>query len=178
MKNILKAKSENKGFTLVELIIVVAVIAILATVLAPQYIRYVERSRESNDLQVATTIVRAATVAVADPQLDLPANATYTVTWNTTGTNALTVTGATGGTSAEQTAENNSVRDSIAAVLGWLTTAGAYADAQVTDAQSSAGNTQNFTFTIAVETGRVVVTAPAGATVNEWVTNIGVDSAA
>ena len=38
-------KNKNKGFTLVELIIVIAIIAVLAAVLAPQYIRYVEKSR-------------------------------------------------------------------------------------------------------------------------------------
>ncbi len=74
---------KNKGFTLVELIIVVAVIAILATVLAPQYIRYVERARQSNDLQVATNIMRAAAIAVADPQNDVPADTEIYVVWET-----------------------------------------------------------------------------------------------
>ncbi len=76
-------KSKNKGFTLVELIIVVAVIAVLASVLAPQYLRYVERSRESSDLQVATNIVRAATVAIADPQNNIPSGHYVEVLWIT-----------------------------------------------------------------------------------------------
>jgi type IV pilus assembly protein PilA len=42
-------KLDNKGFTLVELIIVIAIIAVLAAVLAPQYIKYVEKSRWSTD---------------------------------------------------------------------------------------------------------------------------------
>ncbi len=177
MKNILKAKKENanKGFTLVELIIVVAVIAILATVLAPQYIRYVERSRESNDLQVATTITRAATVAAADPQLDLPANATFTVTW-TTSTDApeLSVDGGTDD-------ENKEMLDSISSVLGWVTTAGVYDKTQVDDAQSAVGSGENFVFEIAIATGRIEVqvgTTGGTATTSGWVTDIGVDSAA
>ena len=39
----------NKGFSLVELIIVVAIMAVLIGVLAPQYLRYVERTRLQRD---------------------------------------------------------------------------------------------------------------------------------
>jgi prepilin-type N-terminal cleavage/methylation domain-containing protein len=37
----------TKGFTLVELVIVIAIIAILAAVLVPQYVHYVDKSREA-----------------------------------------------------------------------------------------------------------------------------------
>ncbi len=61
-------KMNNKGFSLVELIIVIAIMAILIVVLAPQYLRYVERSRNSTDMQNARTIMTAVETWAADPQ--------------------------------------------------------------------------------------------------------------
>ncbi len=61
-------KMNNKGFSLVELIIVIAIMAILIVVLAPQYLKYVERSRNSTDMQNATTIVDAIQIWAADPE--------------------------------------------------------------------------------------------------------------
>lgn len=60
----------NKGFSLVELIIVIAIMAILIGVMAPQLMKYVERSRESADKQVADTVRTAIVTALLDPAVE------------------------------------------------------------------------------------------------------------
>ena len=61
---------DNKGFSLVELIIVIAIMAILVAVLAPTYLKFVERSRKSNDCQTVAEVIRAVQVYAADPVID------------------------------------------------------------------------------------------------------------
>lgn len=58
----------NKGFSLVELIIVIAIMAVLVGVLAPQYLKHVQRSRVSTDIQNAEEIATAINVAISDGQ--------------------------------------------------------------------------------------------------------------
>ncbi|MCL2718224.1 MAG: type II secretion system GspH family protein, partial [Lachnospiraceae bacterium] len=60
----------NKGFSLVELIIVIAIMAILVGVLAPNLMRYIERANVAADTQTANTIRTAFLTAIMDPQID------------------------------------------------------------------------------------------------------------
>ncbi len=60
---------EREGFSLVELIIVIAIMAILIGVVALAVIPYLNRSRESRDLSTLDTVSSALTTAVAQSQV-------------------------------------------------------------------------------------------------------------
>lgn len=76
-------KKNNKGFSLVELIIVIAIMAILAGALAPALIKYINKSRASADISNADTIRSAiqTTLSNEEAMVDAPAASTgYTIT--------------------------------------------------------------------------------------------------
>lgn len=72
MKNLLakRVKKNNKGFTLVELIIVIAIIAIIVAVLAPNYVKYVEKSRWSADQNTSSELLSEVKTAIVTAQED------------------------------------------------------------------------------------------------------------
>jgi type IV pilus assembly protein PilA len=91
----------NKGFSLIELIIVIAIMAALIAILAPQYLKYVEKSRTSADETTANEILTAAKVSQTDPDND-PTTTALVVTWASTG--VITYTGSTDAVAAFQDA--------------------------------------------------------------------------
>lgn len=62
-------KLNNKGFSLVELIIVIAIMAVLIGLLAPQFIKYVQRSKYSTDVKNGQEIATVIQTLIADNKL-------------------------------------------------------------------------------------------------------------
>ena len=59
-------KNENKGFSLVELIVVIAIMAVMTAVLAPALLQYVEKSRAQKDDSAMGEVVNVVKLALAD----------------------------------------------------------------------------------------------------------------
>lgn len=78
----------NKGFSLVELIIVIAIMAILAGALAPALIKYINKSRQSTDIQNADTLRTSVQTALSNP------DAVDAITTNPTTFTSSNITGA------------------------------------------------------------------------------------
>lgn len=59
-------KKSNKGFSLIELIIAIAILVILTGLLAPQFMKYIEKSRLAKDLQALDSVYTAVQGSIAD----------------------------------------------------------------------------------------------------------------
>lgn len=61
-------KKDNKGFSLVELIVVVAIMAVLMGILVPTLVRNVEKSKKQKDLSAIEEIRNTMQINLADPE--------------------------------------------------------------------------------------------------------------
>ena len=78
----MKAKNEkkdNKGFALVELIIVIAIMAILVGIVGTQVLPYINKSKEAKDLQIINSYGTAAATAYASNAEKVKTNITFKV---------------------------------------------------------------------------------------------------
>jgi len=71
-------KRDDKGFSLIELIIVITIMAILTALLAPQLLRYVEQSRQARDRANVDTVYHAFQIACTSESVTItPGNIVY-----------------------------------------------------------------------------------------------------
>lgn len=69
MKKRITRVVNNRGFSLIELIIVIAIMAIIIAIMAPQFVRYVEKSKKGKDYEVVGVVQQAINVAMADTSI-------------------------------------------------------------------------------------------------------------
>lgn len=74
-------RNRNKGFSLVELIVVIAIMAVLVGVLAPQFIGYVAKSRQATDVQNAQTLATEIGVKIANAEAEGDTTFKPATTW-------------------------------------------------------------------------------------------------
>ena len=80
-------KKNNRGFTLAELLIVVAIIAVLVAIAIPVFTSQLEKSREATDaanIRSAYAVVQSAAL-LQDTDADIKKNNTATTTFSRTG---------------------------------------------------------------------------------------------
>lgn len=87
MKNLMKTKVNKKGFTLAELLIVVAIIAVLVAISIPIFTSQLEKSRDATDeANVRSAIAEVTAAVLSDDKKDSGngdvkyENGTYTMT--------------------------------------------------------------------------------------------------
>lgn len=118
-------KLNNKGFSLVELIIVIAIMAILVGVVGTQVIPYLENSRKAKDQQVISSWNTAAMSAYSNAAAKIDATADYEIVLApATGSTVVSVTvkGDTGSGMATTTKGAKEIEDYFKQLTGMDTT--------------------------------------------------------
>lgn len=78
-KKLANRKKDNKGFSLVELIIVIAIMAILVGIVGTQVIPYIDKSRHAKDVQVLSGLCTDAMTAYSSNAATLDSAAVYEI---------------------------------------------------------------------------------------------------
>ncbi len=175
-------KIKNKGFTMVELIIVIAIIAILAAILAPQYLRFVEDARKTSDLQIAASYIDAVQVLTIDRNIGThtATNEWFAFKWGKStgpsgGMNAhmgVATVDANGIPNGYDTGKRDAVlQNEVGRILGWADSAGNLDPTSIPEQQSSAAQKQTLWFYLNLRTGEIYIDGDSSI----WVSEIGLN---
>jgi len=84
-----KITKNNKGFSLIELIIVIAIMAVLVAIIAPNLTKYLGSSKKNTDKKNSDEIVSTIKTCITDFETTngdlISSTGTATVTWSATG---------------------------------------------------------------------------------------------
>lgn len=123
----IKKKNNKKGFTLAELLIVVAIIAVLVAISIPIFTSQLEKARESTDMaNIRAAYAAVSTDVLTDPKTsDTANNVEYTAADDGTYTATVTATQKTAGwqsVSGENAKAKIGGQDVEASTTGWTIT--------------------------------------------------------
>lgn len=149
-----KAKKKNKGFSLVELIIVIAIMAILVGVVGTQVVPYIEKSRQAKDEQILSSFCTAALTSFSQNAASLDNTKKYGIS------NFVASSSATAGTLTANTAASSTIVNDFTTLTGYSSVA------LVTSAMESKLGKTITTINVVYDAsnGQVAVTAYDGAT--------------
>lgn len=144
-------KKKNGGFTLVELIIVIAIMAVLVAILAPQYLQYVEKSKVASDNSTADQILSAAKVAASDENTSLTAGTTTTPNVDTVAWQNVTTDGTTTSTITVGGTDKANLETALASALGVTFSSDSATLANGTVIKSAADKSKIYTVKISID---------------------------
>ena len=80
-----KITKNNKGFSLIELIIVIAIMAVLVAIIAPNLTKYLGSSKQKTDKKNADEIASQVQTCITDYETENGYLGDYTLTWTSSG---------------------------------------------------------------------------------------------